>query len=250
MHFATPNQLKSVFPHPDDKHVRLGRLAAAEEVPVSLEASLFVVRHAAIVGSTGSGKTSAVASLLQNFVKGGWHAANIVVIDPHGEYAKALVGCASVRSVLSDGDNRLRVPYWALPAADIVRIFAGTTGGATFSNRFTELVTNTRREFVEAASWLTLDPTSITADTPVPFDVRRVWHCIDAENHETRMNKGDPKTVCQKSPGDPTTLRSAEFQPYQPGGQAPHQAPTYGVYGTTPDLLRLGRTRSATEFFP
>src|SRR5204863_4456385 len=58
VHFATPDQLKSVFPQPNDRHLRLGRLAAAEEVPVCLEASRFVVRHAAIIGSTGSGKTS------------------------------------------------------------------------------------------------------------------------------------------------------------------------------------------------
>ena len=87
VHFAVADQLKSVFPGADAQHLRLGRLAAAEEVPVCVDASRFVVRHAAIVGSTGSGKTSMVASLLQGFVKGGWGAANIVVVDPHGEYA-------------------------------------------------------------------------------------------------------------------------------------------------------------------
>src|SRR5687767_8658554 len=121
VHFATPHQLASVFPQPNEFHLRLGRLAAAEDVPVCLDVSRFVVRHAAIVGSTGSGKTSAVASLLQGFVSGGWRAANIVVVDPHGEYASALGGIASVRSVLADGERGLRVPYWALPAADIVR---------------------------------------------------------------------------------------------------------------------------------
>ena len=71
VHFATADQLRSVFPAPDAVHLRLGRLAAAEEVPVCVDASLFVVRHAAVVGSTGSGKTSAVASLMQGFVRGG-----------------------------------------------------------------------------------------------------------------------------------------------------------------------------------
>lgn len=249
VHFATPDQLKSVFPHPDDKHVRLGRLAAAEEVPVSLEASRFVVRHAAIVGSTGSGKTSAVASLLQNFVKGGWRAANIVVVDPHGEYASALENSASVRSVLAAGENRLRVPYWALPAADIVRIFSGAPGGATFANRLAQLVCDARREFVKAATWLTLDPTVVTADTPVPFSIRPIWHKLDYENRETRMNKSDPDTVCETDHGDAATLRPAQFQPYNPGGQAPHQGPLYGVYGTSPDLLRLGLLDPQLRFF-
>lgn len=249
VHFATPSQLRSVFPPPDDQHLRLGCLAATEEVPVCVEASRFVVRHAAVVGSTGSGKTSAVASLLQGFVKGGWRAANIIVIDPHGEYARALVGSASVRSVLAEGDDRLRVPYWALPAADIVRIFAGATGGATFANRFAELVTTARREFVEAAEWLTLDPTAVTADTPVPFDIRPIWHKLDAENHETREIAADPDTACQADPGDPAMLRSARFDPYGPGGQPPHKGPFHGTYGTTPDLLRLGLLDPQLRFF-
>jgi DNA helicase HerA-like ATPase len=249
VHFATAQQLQEIFPGPDEMYLRLGCLAAAEDVPLCLDASRLVVRHAAIVGSTGSGKTSAVASLLQNLVRGGWRASNVVVIDPHGEYARAVGGYASVRSVLEAGDRRLRVPYWALPAADIVRIFAGALGGASFSNRFAELVAEARRAFVARAQWLRLDPTAVTADTPVPFDIRPVWHRLDWENRETRMNKGDPATVCQTAPGDPATLRAAEFRPYNPAGQAPHQGPKYGVYGTTPDLLRLGLLNPQLSFF-
>jgi len=250
VHFATSDQLKLVFPPPDDKHVRLGCLAASDEVPVSLDASLFVVRHSAVVGSTGSGKTTAVSSILQNFVKGGWNAANIVVIDPHGEYAAALGGNASVRSVLADGDSMLRVPYWSLPALDILLIFAGGVGGATFSNRFSELVCEARRAFVEAATWLTLEPTSITADTPVPFDIRPIWHILDSENRETRNIASDQSTACLTDAGDAASLRSAQFTPYGPGGTPPHKSPsTYGVYGTSPDLLRLGLLDPQLRFF-
>jgi hypothetical protein len=244
VHFATPDQLKSVFPGQDERHLRLGCLAAADEVPVCLDASRLVVRHA-----TGAGKTSAVASLIQNFVRGGWKAANIVVVDPHGEYARALGDDASVRSVLGAAESKLRVPYWALSAADILRVFAGGTGGATFSNRFAELVAEARREFVRAADWLTLDPLAVTSDTPVPFDIRPIWHQIDAENRETRTNKGDPATACRTDAGDAATLRSATFAPYNPAGQAPHKSPLYGMYGTTPDLLRLGLLDPRLQFF-
>jgi hypothetical protein len=249
VHFATAEQLKSVFPAPDAQHLRLGCLAATEEVPVCLETSKLVVRHVAIVGSTGAGKTSAVASLIQNFVRGGWKAANVVVIDPHGEYARALTGFASVRSVLGEGANKLRVPYWALPAADILRVFAGSAGGATFTNRFEELVGNARREFVQSADWLSLEPSTVTADTPVPFDIRPIWHRLDSENRETRTNKGDPTTACQINAGDAATLTSATFEPYNPAGQAPHKSPLYGMYGVMPDLLRLGLLDPRLRFF-
>ena len=249
VHFATPNQLRSVFPHPDNQNLRLGRLSAAEEVPVCVDVSRFVVRHAAIVGSTGSGKTSVVASLLQSFVKGGWQAANIVVIDPHGEYAQALEGNASVKSVLAAGGNQLRVPFWALPAADIVRIFLGSSGSATFVGRYTELVTAARRKFVEAADWLKLDPAAVTADTPVPFDIRAVWHQLDFENNETRTSVADPKTVCLINEGDANALRPTMFESYGPGGQPPHKGPLHGVYGTMPDLFRLGLLDPQLRFF-
>ena len=249
VHFATSDQLASVFPPPDDHHLRVGRLAAAEEVPVCVDASRLVIRHAAIVGSTGSGKTSAVASLLQGFANEGWRAANIVVIDPHGEYTRALGDNASVKSVLASGDDQLRVPHWALPADDIVRIFAGSSGGATFTNRYSELVTAARREFVKEADWLALDPTTVTADTPVPFDLRGVWHELDFENNETRETKGDPQTACVTEKGDAEALRSTKFSPYGAGGHPPHKGPFHGIYGTMPDLLRLGLLDPQLRFF-
>lgn len=249
VHFATSDHLASVFPPPDEQHLRVGRLAAAEEVPVCVNASQLVVRHAAIVGSTGSGKTSVVASLLQGFINGGWQAANIVVIDPHGEYTQALGDNASVKSVLASGDDQLRVPYWALPANDIVRIFAGSSGGATFMNRYAELVKNARHKFVEDADWLALDPTTVTADTPVPFDLREVWHDLDFENKETRETKGDPETACVIEEGDPDALRSTKFRTYGAGGRPPHRGPSHGVHGTVPDLLRLGLLDPQLQFF-
>src|SRR5687767_2612686 len=103
VHFATSAELSAVFPPPGTEHLRLGHLAAADEVAIALNVQRLVTRHAAVVGSTGSGKTSAVASLLQGFAGGGWAAANIVVTDPHGEYSRALGENASVRSVLDTG---------------------------------------------------------------------------------------------------------------------------------------------------
>lgn len=249
VHFATPQELSIVFPAPGDDHLRLGRLAAAEEVPLSLDAARFVVRHGAVVGSTGAGKTTAVASLLQGFIRGGWGAANIVVIDPHGEYSRALQETGSVRSVLGLGSTRLRVPYWALPASEILRIFAGSSGGGTVVRRFEELVTEARQSFAGAASWLTLDPAAVTADTPIPFDIRPIWHTLAYENLEIRQSKTDPSTARVTDPGDASQLRAAQFEPYGPGGQPPHKSPLYGTYGTIPDLLRLGLLDPRLRFF-
>jgi len=249
VHFATPTELGSVFPAADENHVAVGVLAAAEDVPVSLDAARLVVRHSAVVGSTGSGKTSAVSSILQSLIRGGWGAANVVVVDPHGEYAAAMKDSASVRSVLAEGARRLRVPFWALPANEIVRVFTGGPGGATFANRFAELVADARRDFALDAEWLAIDPTAITADTPIPFDIRAVWHQLDAENHETRDQRDDPSTVCRIREGNAAKLQPAQCEPYGPGGRPPHKGPFHGAYQTTPDLLRLGLLNPQLRFF-
>ena len=240
VHFATPDDLRLVFPPEGRDHLRLGRVAAAEEIPACLDAGRLVLRHSAVVGSTGSGKTSAVATLLQRFAHGGWPAANIVIVDPHGEYEKALTGVANVQSVLSVGPSSLRIPYWALSAPDILRAFTGVAGAGTASSRFSELVTEARTAFAAQAPWLTLDPAAITADTPIPFDLRSVWHIMDSENNETRNLKADAQSRLVTSPGSADELRPATFQPYNPGGAAPFKGPYHGTYGSMPELLRLG----------
>ena len=250
VHFATADDLQAVFPPAGDDHLRLGRLAAAEDVPLCLQAGKFVIRHAAVVGSTGSGKTSAVASILQRFARGGWPAANILVIDPHGEYPQAMGDDALVLAVLpSEGQARLRVPYWALPAADILEVFAGSRGGATTRSRFEELVGQARRAFVTDATWLQLDPAAVTADTPVPFELRPIWHQLDYENNETRTEAKQPDTVCDEHPGDSTALVPARFTPYGPGGAAPFKGPMHGIHGSLPELLRLGLLDARLRFF-
>jgi hypothetical protein len=250
VHFATADDLHAVFPPGGDDHLRLGRLAAAEDVPLCLEAGRFVIRHAAVVGSTGSGKTSAVSRILQGFARGGWGAANIVVIDPHGEYPQALGDDASVLSVLpTKGQSRLRVPYWALPAADILEVFAGSRGGPTTRSRFEELVAHARRAFVTDADWLQLDPTAVTADTPVPFELRPIWHQLEYENNETRMEPKQPDTVCEEQSGDLAALVPARFTPYGQGGAAPFKGPMYGSHGSLPELLRLGLLDARLRFF-
>jgi hypothetical protein len=71
----------------------------------------------------------------------------------------------------------------------------------------------------------------------------------DFENRETRNTKSDPSTVRVNVPGDAATLRPTTFEPYAPGNQAPHQGPNYGVYGTMPDMLRLGLLDARLRFF-
>ena len=248
VHFATASELRGVFPVPDETHVRLGAVAASPTVPVALNLRQFVTRHSAIVGSTGSGKSSTVAALLQRIAGGGWGRANVVVIDPHGEYASALDTHASILSVIGSEEGLLRVPFWALPAAELLGVLAGSTT-KTAAQRFSDLVTAGRRAFVSSANWLELEDSAVTADTPVPFNVRQVWFEMDCENSATypeTQGQGDP---CVESPGSAGDLRKTVFEPYSLGGAAPFRGPNYGDYGPTPDRIRRTLQDPSMKFF-
>ena len=247
VHFTTTEDLLAVFPDPDGQHVRLGRLSASDDVSVCLNLDALVLRHSAIVGATGSGKTSAVASTLQSVVRGGWTAANIVVVDPHGEYARALGESASVRGVLGSGEQALNVPFWALPADEILQVFAGSVG-ATVIQRFRELVTSARRTFVAKSNWLDLDTSEVTSDTPVPFDLHDVWYQLEYENNAT-TDRTDGELVDQVTdPGDAKILKPPQFKPYGPGSTPPNRGSNFGHYGNTPNQLRLGLLDPKLQF--
>lgn len=248
VHFATLDQLEAMFPPADEGRLIIGRLSGAQSLGVSLDAAKLVVRHVAVVGSTGSGKTSSVAALLQGFVKGGWKSSNIIVVDPHGEYSAALGDSARVLSVLGQSSGALHIPFWALPASEILRIFTGGAGGATFLNKFSELVARHRKEFVVNAKWLNLEAEAVTPDTPVPFDIHAVWFELDSENRETLSTKNDPSTRTVRSEGSASELRSTIFDQYGMGSAAPFKGVNYGIYGSGPDQLRLGLKDPRLQF--
>lgn len=239
VHFVTPETLSAVFPGETGYRVRLGRLAAAPEFPVTLDAARLVNRHAAIVGSTGSGKTNAVAALVQRFLMTSWGSSNIVIIDPHGEYRAAFsTDTASYRSVLAAEEHRLLVPYWALPAIDILRALCGRSDSQTAVSRFSELVTEARQRYASNATWITTPPSEITSDTPTPFDINAVWYEWDKENRAVYTDKAGQGDLVVVQEGDPTTLSPIEFAQYGDGSTAPYKSPRFRVYSDYPDRLR------------
>ena len=111
------------------------------------------------------------------------------------------------------------------------------------------MVAEARREFASTASWLTVDPGAVTADTPIPFDIRAIWHKLDWENNETRTVANDPSTVREDGSGDAASLVRARFAAYGQGGAAPFKGPHHGVHGSIPEVLRLGLLDPRLAFF-
>jgi len=69
---------------PEEQKLKLGSFAHDENAEAIASGDKFFQRHAAILGSTGSGKSWAVALLLEKAAQ--LQFPNIIVFDMHGEY--------------------------------------------------------------------------------------------------------------------------------------------------------------------
>ena len=93
--------------------------------------------HCAILGSTGSGKSGTVASILHSVlaheINGKKISPKIVIIDPHGEYAKAFDGKAIVYKAYNEASaggeksDKLELPYWLMSADEFRSLVIGKT---------------------------------------------------------------------------------------------------------------------------
>lgn len=66
VHLVTETDLEKIYGTSDAGQVTIGRLAAAESIPVRIDLDKLLTRHSAVLGSTGSGKSTTVASLLRS----------------------------------------------------------------------------------------------------------------------------------------------------------------------------------------
>ena len=106
--------------------VNFGRLPLYSNYPLNLNPSIFFSNHSAIVGNSGSGKSSAVARLFQNiFANAKKPKTNIFIFDVFGEYHSALSGYSNIKyksytTNINDKENDLiRIPIWLLGIEDL-----------------------------------------------------------------------------------------------------------------------------------
>jgi uncharacterized protein len=124
---------------PDATLVTIGEIASSARIPARANIDLMFGHHCAVLGSTGSGKSSAVAAILRAvldapLIEGGEAMKpRIILVDPHGEYGRAFVQEAVVYRAYdalghAEGDaEELRLPYWLLSSDEFRSLVVGKT---------------------------------------------------------------------------------------------------------------------------
>ncbi|QEU04719.1 ATP-binding protein [Pseudomonas oryzihabitans] len=224
VHLVTEYDLKKIYGSTGHDQVTIGSLSSAENIDVRLSLDALVTRHSAVLGSTGSGKSTTVSSLLRSIVqkdkKTGCPGARILMLDIHGEYTKALEDIATIYSATpSQGQEPLFIPYWALEAGELLDFITGKLSDAheiAFTDKITELKGRSIRDYPKPG----VDSNNLTVDSPVPFSLKKLWHeLIDFEvTTYTGQNRDEP---AQEDAGDPEMLVPPKYQPHAMGPKGP-----------------------------
>ena len=122
VHPVTTEDLRSVFAASDSANVEIGTVYPTDDIRGALYIDPMLSKHFAVLGSTGTGKSTSVALILHRISQYS-PEGHIVMIDPHGEYSAAFKGCGELFNV----DN-LQLPYWLLNFEEHCEVFLTTDG--------------------------------------------------------------------------------------------------------------------------
>jgi len=221
VHLVTINDLDIIYGgYEEANSITVGNISVSESLDAKIDLDKLISRHCAIVGSTGSGKSNSVSVLLQSIANRNFPSSRILVIDPHGEYNDALSKHSKVVEVNSSAnENKLQIPFWALPFNELMKIFSGNL---TDPNK--EYI---REKVVEAKiksaedNKIEVARESITADSPIPFSIKRLWfELIDFEKRTFTDNARTNLTELTTK-GDAEKLISNEYPAPGLGNSAP-----------------------------
>jgi uncharacterized protein len=176
-----------------DKYVgvELGHLQQDSGVKVYANIHDMISKHFAILGSTGVGKSSGLASLLRQILAVRPNL-RIFLLDGHNEYAH----CFGDRALVINPAN-LKLPFWLFTFEELLEvIFAGRPGNDEEVEILTELVPLAKALYHQSSEGSIRkrnQPTDYSIDTPVPYRLKDLLGLIDErmgklENRSSRMN--------------------------------------------------------------
>lgn len=226
VHLVTEEDLAKIYGTAERGQIVIGRLAGAESIPARIDLDRLVTRHSAVLGSTGSGKSTTIASLLRSIAGEGGEAAafpsaRILLLDIHGEYAAALQAVAKVFRVNPlEGEHPLFVPYWASEMTELLTFLMGRLDDKPQTSIMDKILV-AKQALLASGKYPGSDLNSLTADSPLPFSLKQLW--FDLVDTEYKTWADQARTVpALDTPGDPEKLIAPKYKPPGAGTALPH----------------------------
>jgi len=105
---ATTKDLEQIYASDGRANITIGTVFPTKDIRAGLYIDAMLGKHFALLGSTGTGKSTSAALILHRICE---HApeGHIVMIDPHGEYSAAFRQTGKILDV-----SNLQMPYWLM----------------------------------------------------------------------------------------------------------------------------------------
>ena len=192
----------------ESQRLELGHFAIDRSAAAIANGDRFFQRHAAILGSTGSGKSYTVSLILERAYAR--KHANIIVFDMHGEYASlanppaskdgtSQNPIASAFKIAGPGDldsppdNALFLPYWLLNREEMLSMILDRSdqNAPNQASRFTSHVRELKEATLTAESKAGVKA-SFTVDSPIPYKLSDLLARLNVDNTTKGVGKTGP----------------------------------------------------------
>ena len=171
IYLANSADLAHVYAQPDVATAPIGTIHQNSKIPAYVLTDELFGKHFSIVGTTGSGKSCVVATILRAVIERNPNA-HVMLLDPHSEYAQAF---GEQASVLSPGDA-LYLPYWLFNFEELAEIVLGSQRSAEQLKVLSDAILAAKQQ---SFGKIGLDRTG-TIDTPAPYRMSDVLRVLDA----------------------------------------------------------------------
>lgn len=174
----------------ENERLTLGHFMADETAVAVANGDKFFQRHAAILGSTGSGKSWSVALILERAAA--LQSANLIVFDMHGEYSSLCEGenpIAQQYRIAGPGDldgsdtRSLFIPYWLLNREEMLALILDRSddNAPNQAARFTEHVRTLKEQTLTKESKTDVLET-FTVDSPIPYPIQSLLDLLNDDD--------------------------------------------------------------------
>lgn len=186
---------------PEAERLKLGTFVADRTADAIASGDKFFQRHAAVLGSTGSGKSYAVALILERASK--LKFPNILVFDMHGEYAPLAdpgkngfatrFRIAGPGDLDKPGDDALFLPYWLLNRDEMLSMILDRSdqNAPNQASRFTSHVRTLKHKTLEIEKQTEVAKT-FTVDSPIPYQIDELLGLLRTDNTTKGVGKTGP----------------------------------------------------------
>lgn len=254
VHLVIEKDLFDIYGEKDDGSIEIGKHSSSDNLSVYVDIHKLVLRHCAVLGSTGSGKSNTTVSILKAIL-GDYSGSRVILVDPHGEYASAFPSAKVFK--INDITAPLHVPFWLMNFDELAYFLVGAKPSEDQRPEhrlLRERITTYKKEHYQLKSG-DVNPDFITADSPIPFSARKLWYDMNwwlnatfSESSKDKQTKDNPELIKE---GDYEQLKSAEFKPYPMGNAAPYKSKHQDFYSYEKKLLsRLKDSRFDFMFHP